>query len=260
MKKIGLICLAIVVALGGLGAAYAMWSDTVDITTTVNTGSVEVELVAQKSNDPGPHGTPDDPRSYFVGSLDPAGGHQGMGDGYWGGIGNPLDPTNWTWYGTLYEKNVASCDCLFDEDELTITIDNGYPCYGPDVAFGVQNTGTVPVKIYSIKLTSVTTPAGTFPQNLDVDCDGNTTAYMVANDGTVTMYTGAVPFPAGWDDAAAFSFNITSLGAQPLLHYQIEPADGLWGDVGVHVAQSATQAERYSFTLEFTFCNWNEIP
>lgn len=259
MKKLVLICLALVIALGGLGVAYAMWSDTVTINTTVQTGSVNVELVSQKSNDPGPHGTATG-GGWFTGSLDPAGGHQYMGDGYWSGIGNPLDPTGWTWVGTRYAKNVASANCDFTADTLTFTIDNGYPCYGPDVAFGVQNKGTIPVKILSIKLTSVTTPNGTFAKNIDVDNNFNQTAYMVANDGTVTPYTNAGQFPAGWDDAAAFSFNITSLGAQPLLHTQIEPAGSLWGDVGVHVAQSAVETSRYSFTVVFTYAQWNEVP
>jgi len=42
MKKIGLLCLALVLALGALGVGYAMWSDTVVIEQTVQTGSVEV--------------------------------------------------------------------------------------------------------------------------------------------------------------------------------------------------------------------------
>jgi hypothetical protein len=44
MKKIGLLCLALVLALGTLGVGYAMWSDQVTITGTVNTGSVEISI------------------------------------------------------------------------------------------------------------------------------------------------------------------------------------------------------------------------
>ena len=44
MKKISLICLALVLALGSLGVGYAMWSDTVTISGTVNTGSVDIDI------------------------------------------------------------------------------------------------------------------------------------------------------------------------------------------------------------------------
>lgn len=45
MKKLLLICAALVVALGGLGVGYAMWSDTVTISGSVQTGSVDLEIL-----------------------------------------------------------------------------------------------------------------------------------------------------------------------------------------------------------------------
>jgi hypothetical protein len=44
MKKICLLILAIVVALGGLGAGYAMWRDEIQINGTVTTGSVDINV------------------------------------------------------------------------------------------------------------------------------------------------------------------------------------------------------------------------
>ena len=44
MKKISMIMLALVVALGGLGVGYAMWSDTVTISGSVTTGSVDIDI------------------------------------------------------------------------------------------------------------------------------------------------------------------------------------------------------------------------
>jgi len=44
VKKIGLLSLALVLALGALGVGYAMWQDTVTIEGTVNTGSVEISI------------------------------------------------------------------------------------------------------------------------------------------------------------------------------------------------------------------------
>lgn len=45
MKKVGLILLALVLALGVLGVGYAMWSDTLLISGTVNTGTVDINVV-----------------------------------------------------------------------------------------------------------------------------------------------------------------------------------------------------------------------
>lgn len=44
MRKIGLLCLALVLALGTLGVGYAAWSDTIYIEGTVNTGSVDINV------------------------------------------------------------------------------------------------------------------------------------------------------------------------------------------------------------------------
>jgi hypothetical protein len=45
MKKIGLLSLALVLALGVLGVGYAMWKDEVTIEGTVNTGTVVIDIV-----------------------------------------------------------------------------------------------------------------------------------------------------------------------------------------------------------------------
>lgn len=44
MRKIGLLCLALVLALGALGVGYASWIDTITIQGTVNTGSVDINV------------------------------------------------------------------------------------------------------------------------------------------------------------------------------------------------------------------------
>jgi hypothetical protein len=154
---------------------------------------------------------------------------------------------------------VAWTDCNFTEDTLTITVNNGYPSYGPDVAWAVQNNGTIPVKILSIRLVSVTTPtAGTVLMDVPVDSNYNTTTYLIGNDASVTPYNG--PYTAGFDDAYAFSLVLTAVGGQPLLYEQIEPGMGLWGDVGIHVAQAAIQSSQYAFTLKYKYAQWNEVP
>jgi hypothetical protein len=44
MRKIGLLCLTLVLALGALGVGYAHWTDTITIEGTVNTGSVDINV------------------------------------------------------------------------------------------------------------------------------------------------------------------------------------------------------------------------
>jgi hypothetical protein len=43
MKKVGLLCLALVLALGSLGFAYAKWSDTVVIEKDIYTDYINVD-------------------------------------------------------------------------------------------------------------------------------------------------------------------------------------------------------------------------
>ena len=45
MKKIGILCLALVMALGSLGVAYAAWQETLTMSGTVDTGTVDIEIV-----------------------------------------------------------------------------------------------------------------------------------------------------------------------------------------------------------------------
>lgn len=51
MKKIGLIILVLVIALGSLGAGYAYWSQSLTVTGTVNAGNLAATIVGTGSND-----------------------------------------------------------------------------------------------------------------------------------------------------------------------------------------------------------------
>jgi len=53
-------------------------------------------------------------------------------------------------------KDVGSCSVVgAGTQTLTITITNGYPCYGCTVDFTIDNVGTVPVKVQSLDLSGV---------------------------------------------------------------------------------------------------------
>lgn len=114
---------ALTILVLALGTALAMWSETLMINTTVNTGEVDVEWSDWWCSDEGP---------------DP----QGEG------------------FSNQEGKDVASCDVdveLMDEEgdviKLLVTLDNTYPGYAVDVYLVVDNIGTIPVKLYDYSIT-----------------------------------------------------------------------------------------------------------
>ncbi|MEM4970069.1 MAG: hypothetical protein QXE01_02325 [Sulfolobales archaeon] len=101
-----------------MGAAIAMWSDSLKIKTTINTGDVDVEFGEISTNDP-------------EGSVDP---------GYTKNVG--------TCYANKVEiENEDQGNPSGNNDlDLNITIVNAYPSYNCTITFEVRNTGTIPVK------------------------------------------------------------------------------------------------------------------
>lgn len=53
MKRIGLLCLVLVLALAVMGAGYAMWDKTLEIDGTVNTGQVNAVFTTAECDDVG---------------------------------------------------------------------------------------------------------------------------------------------------------------------------------------------------------------
>jgi len=51
MKKIGIICLALVMALGAMGLGYALWSEVLTISGTVQTGDIGAEWSVEAYGD-----------------------------------------------------------------------------------------------------------------------------------------------------------------------------------------------------------------
>jgi len=129
MKKFGILCLALVIALGALGVGYAAWTDTIFINGSVSTGEACVEFV-----------TP-------IGSLDPCGDAESLDwtadDHFATGIYYPVEP-----------KDVG-CTTVTETapDTLTVVITNGYPCYANEIKYHTINCGTIPMIAMSPVLT-----------------------------------------------------------------------------------------------------------
>ena len=103
------------VMLASIGIAYAMWSETLRINVTVNTGEVDVEWSKYWSND-----TTEKPEV-------------------------PLDVTT---VKIVEEKYDEEGDLI----KLGVTIENAYPCYKVGIYGMVDNIGTIPVKLLSATL------------------------------------------------------------------------------------------------------------
>jgi hypothetical protein len=146
MKKIGIISLALVLALGSLGIAYAHWSDQLFIEGTVHGGELMVgftEVFCEEM-----HGDPPVPGEYLdkdVGDCDVeyvdyrVCSHTGK-DGYGGAI---------------------------------VTITDAYPCYEVHITFVVDNLGTIPAIFEGVTISDPTDEL-TYNPDLEalVDADG----------------------------------------------------------------------------------------
>jgi len=115
MKKIVMICLALVLATGAMGVGYALWSDSLYIDGTINTGEVNVSLLSVADDD-----------SSHEFNWDPG-----------------------------YTKDVAATQAtIIDSNHATVTVTNAYPSYQNFVHFTTLVEGTVPVRLQDIIIVS----------------------------------------------------------------------------------------------------------
>jgi hypothetical protein len=123
MKKIGLFCLALVLALGLMGGAYALWSDQLYIQGNVDTGNLCWEWYqAPLNTDPGPPGVASVP-------------DKNIAPGFAG-----------SWYWAPGYKDVGWTTTSWDDPQnCTITLNNVYPCYFEMFSVYFRNCGTLPL-------------------------------------------------------------------------------------------------------------------
>jgi hypothetical protein len=125
MRKIGLICLALILAMGSLGVGYAMWSDTITINGSVDTASLKLGISKAWYGEP------------WGEYLD-----KDVGDVF------------------CYQAGAVLCTVLYGQDVTDVTeraefiISNAYPGYRPSIWIDVANCGTIPVHITNIVVTA----------------------------------------------------------------------------------------------------------
>jgi hypothetical protein len=134
MKKIGLICIASIIVLGGIGAGYALWENNLSVLGQVETGIASAQFEQVVSNDPSP------------GGGDPGGSPDPAEHGTWSlVIGVPV------WDGTTYAQNDGATDASgAGTSILTVNMSNVYQCYYGSAGVTIKNTGTIPVIVSTV--------------------------------------------------------------------------------------------------------------
>ena len=258
MKKIGLIALAIVLALGTMGVGIAQWTETLDVGGDVETADVSACWRLAESND---NGSTCPEEFYYDGAevgppVDP-------GD-------NGDDPTAEQSMGVddaarIVGQNVA-CTTVSgfmpdnhalpatpeDYQSLMVTIENGYPSYWATIFYNIINAGTIPCKVTSIKLVEVSlegSPTGT----PDIELVPCTTYYVDADTGTCSTspMTGA-------DFSLHISDDMNTLKA--VMGTAFQSIDTACGNLGIHIEEDAEEDTLYDFVIEFTVDAFNATP
>lgn len=243
MKKVVMIGMVLVLALGMLGAAYAAWTDQVVIKEVVNTGEVLVGIWDLGTDDSGPLPIPGQPDTY---TNDPDNNDPGLQDGIL----------------MRYDKNVAQALSLNDGEpvihadgtvadsyvkSITEVINNGYPSYAPTITIEIANLGTIPVIMDEVTFEVVNDPNGLgdfviLHKWQILKADGVT----LINEGT-----------GNWADLDTYLEDA---------NIQIEPGDGIILKLTKHIEQDAPDGSgricpelgtvTYQETLHFI--QWNE--
>jgi len=237
MKKIGILCLALVLALGSLGIGFAHWSDQLYVEGTVETGEVLIGFVEQESDDDGVPGlkAPDD-----------------NGD-------DPLNTTGVPECAPCLErgKPVASTTCALSEQKthcdgtdayhgdppvaqyelMKITMDNVYPQYNPTVWMDIANCGSIPVNIVGAWIISIGGVPLPPPEWIELP---KCTMVQVDLNGD------------GLDDIA-IGFSSELMEPQ-----QIDPCNVAQYDLHFYVKQDCPECTTLNFEIKIAAVQWNK--
>ncbi|MCJ7708580.1 MAG: hypothetical protein MUO38_13305 [Anaerolineales bacterium] len=143
---IGVIVALLILALATVGVGYGLWSETLHIYGTVNTGEVDaalsIEEVDQLSNVNQEAAFNDYAPGFCSGYTI---GQDCDDDGSVNDDIEAIDPLR------LLPKDVAECTAWLDAQDphvMRVLIANGYPSFNCFVMYNVQNTGTIPINIH----------------------------------------------------------------------------------------------------------------
>ena len=222
MKKIGLLCLALVLALGTLGVGYAMWSDEVTIEGTVDTASLTIgfqELILAEGAEA---------EGKDVGSI----------TGY-------LDVQK----GLHYVKETGLYMPIYDK--AIVTLNNTYPCYWGHITFTVANGGTIPAVITGMNLTD---PTGelTFMWTTPPPASPAWGLFWKDLNGN-----GVYDEPVH-NDPLQPGERIILVKYVDNINVQLEPCSEVKSELDLHTEQAAEQNHTYKVVATITAVQWAE--
>ena len=122
MKRLGILFMVLVIALAGIGAAFAAWTDTITIEGTVNTGSVELEVVKYSGTE-----------AWKVDN------HGIVVNSGWLPLAPPPSPVGTKPIGTAIAREGTG-----SEADVVFEFDNIFPCVDFCADVLIHYTGTVP--------------------------------------------------------------------------------------------------------------------
>jgi hypothetical protein len=221
MKKIGLISLVLVLALGGLGVGYAHWSDQLFIETEVVSGSVTVAWV-----DEAPTITDNEPDGK---------------DSAWGEM--TFDEAVTDAKGGCIITTVGGTP-LGTWKRIYLNIYDAYPCYEiyfTNIRFA--NIGSIPIYIESVTFSD---PTG----ELDfvwLDPPGTPRGGVFYRDDDASNTR-----------AADGSEDILNVELVNFVGQQYHRCQGEKGEIDFHLKQNADQCHTYKFVVEVEAIQWNK--
>jgi hypothetical protein len=201
--KAGLVCLAVVVALGSLGVAYGYTSGTLRTGDMMAMACVTGPLTWVVSND---DGAPQNRGGYTP--IDPGDDGGGTNHDIWGdrSSDDPSEPQTVGVECARYDKDVARTKACMscDHNKITVRVENAYPCYYPTVFFGLRCPDSNPGTITSIVIENP------YPDALTITTSGIYEGQIIPKCGEVT---GAVHVhveqPAAQNTCYTFEVSIT---------------------------------------------------
>ncbi|BEP18296.1 hypothetical protein PYJP_16480 [Pyrofollis japonicus] len=220
-KTIALTASTIAVLAISVLAAYAMWSQQVSVTGTINTGELDWEFVGGS-----------------LAYMDAC----GLVPGYGNYAGNDWNASYYPEPGSIQLDKDAGCtnvtlldtDGDGDYDALNITLHNVYPWYYTHIAFKAHNNDDIPLKIWRVTIegpysseTYYELNEQELQQGVELDLTGD-------NQPDITVW---------WGD---------NFGTQ--LHY-CQSADI---SLDITVLQTAPQGSTLSFIVKLDAIAWNE--
>jgi hypothetical protein len=260
MKKIGMLLLVLVIAVGTLGVGYAHWWDWSYIRGEVQTGELCVGITDFTEYDE----CVDPP---YPGVLFPLQPYPGQAD-----FDGQYDIKTMGVDLTRYEKNVACCDftlidarpdVFHDNDQvysgLQGVLYNGYPSYWNLVDVEFANCGTVPAGLLGVWIRGYNNDTGSWGPWILTQPDPN-------RNGTYDATNDTYPYVYGLDmdgDDRAEVNVWTHWPGQPVGEdewiNQLDPCDRtiLWFDI--HVNQAADENATYQYQAYFGWVNWNQL-